>query len=183
MHVWRDELESGIPFEGDCFFIGGAGFVIQDLQINGVTPGCQTHHNGVIRQWWLLLDLKACWRMRLPLAWKAIMMYWLPEHALMGKRPVSSVKSLLSGFVMTKTWLEGASMGGGIPARGAKEVGLGFVDRTFWRCWARWPMIVSLASGQYLAAFEYVRPSKVLQLPSLIASSQVCLTGKPRQAC
>ncbi len=49
MHVWRDELESGFPFEGDCFFIGGAGFVIQDLEVNGEPPGRQMHHNGVIR--------------------------------------------------------------------------------------------------------------------------------------
>ncbi len=48
MHVWRGELESGVPFEGDCFFIGGAGFVIQDLEINGEPPSRQMHHNGVI---------------------------------------------------------------------------------------------------------------------------------------
>jgi len=50
---------------------------------------------------------------------------------------------------------------------------LGFVDLTFWHCWARWPMIVSSESGQYLVALEYVRLSKVSQLPALIASSQV----------
>ncbi len=54
-------------------------------------------------QWRLLMDLKACWRMRLPLAWKAIMTYWLLERALMGKRPVLLVKSLLSSFVTMKT--------------------------------------------------------------------------------
>ncbi len=47
-HVWRDELESGTSFEGDCFFIGGAGLVIQDLEINREPPCHQTHHNGVI---------------------------------------------------------------------------------------------------------------------------------------
>ncbi len=49
MHLWRDKLESGNPFEGDCFFVGGAAFVIQDLEINGKPQSCQTHHNGVIR--------------------------------------------------------------------------------------------------------------------------------------
>ncbi len=48
MHVWRDKLEGGFPFEGDCFFIGGTGFVIQDLEINGEPPGRQTCHNGII---------------------------------------------------------------------------------------------------------------------------------------
>ncbi len=48
MHVWRDKLEGGIPLEGDCFFIGGAGFVIQDLEINEEPTGCQTGHNSVV---------------------------------------------------------------------------------------------------------------------------------------
>ncbi len=39
MHVWRGELEGGSPLEGDCFFIGRAGFVIQDLEIYGEPMG------------------------------------------------------------------------------------------------------------------------------------------------
>ncbi len=42
MHVWRDELEGGVPLEGDCFFISRAGFVIQDLEINRELTDCQT---------------------------------------------------------------------------------------------------------------------------------------------
>ncbi len=42
-------MEGGVPLEGDCFLIGGASFVIQDLEINGVSPGRQTSHNGVVR--------------------------------------------------------------------------------------------------------------------------------------
>jgi hypothetical protein len=56
--------------------------------------------------------------------------------------------------VTTKTWLGGVATGGGGTARGAGEVGMGFVDRTFWHCWARWPMTVSLTSGQYLAVVK-----------------------------
>ncbi len=48
MHVWKDKLESGVTFKGDCFFKGSAGFVIQDLEINGEPPGHQTRHNGII---------------------------------------------------------------------------------------------------------------------------------------
>jgi hypothetical protein len=59
------------------------------------------------------------------------MTYWLPEQALTGKRPVLSVKSLLSSFVTTKTWLEGVATGGGRTTRGASKIGLGFVGRTF----------------------------------------------------
>ncbi len=77
------------------------------------------------------LGLESLLEDRLPPAWKAIMTYWLTERALTGKRPVSSVKSLLSSFVMTKTWLEGVAKGGGRTARGASKVGLGFVDQTF----------------------------------------------------
>ncbi len=79
---------------------------------------------------------------------------------------VSSVKSLLSGCVTMKTWLEGVATGGGGHTSGAGVGCLGFVDLTFWRCWARWPIIVSSESGQYLAALEYVRPLKVSQLPA-----------------
>jgi hypothetical protein len=59
------------------------------------------------------------------------MTYWLPEHDLTGKRPVLSVKSLLSGFVTTKTRLEGIATGGGRTPRGAGKVGLAFVSWTF----------------------------------------------------
>ena len=33
---------------------------------------------------------------------EAIMMYWFPEHALIGKRPVLSVYSLLRGYTLMK---------------------------------------------------------------------------------
>ncbi len=39
----------------------------------------------------------------MPSAWKVIMMYWFPERALIGKRPVSSVFSLLRGYTLMKT--------------------------------------------------------------------------------
>ncbi len=48
MHVWRDKLEGGVPLEDNRFFIGGAGFVIQDLEINGENADCQTSHNHVV---------------------------------------------------------------------------------------------------------------------------------------
>ena len=45
MHVRGDELECGVPLEGDGLFVRRAGFVIQDLEINGETSGSQTHHD------------------------------------------------------------------------------------------------------------------------------------------
>ncbi len=48
MHVRGDKLEGGIPLEGDGFFVSQAGFVIQDLEINGETSGCQTGHDRVV---------------------------------------------------------------------------------------------------------------------------------------
>jgi hypothetical protein len=120
------------------------------------------------------------------LAWKAIITDWFPEHDLIGKQPVSSVYSLLRGYTLMKTWLDSTSAGLGAAvgsAGGDKGVGyLGLVDLAFWRCWARCPKIVLLALGQYLATLEYVSPSKVSQLPALMASNHVCLTGKPRHA-
>ncbi len=49
----------------------------------------------------------------------------------MEKWPVLLMKSLLSSFVRTKTWLEGVATGGGKTARGASKVGLGFANKTF----------------------------------------------------
>jgi hypothetical protein len=48
MHVRRNKLEGGLPLEDDSFFVGHAGFVIQDLEINGETPGCQAGHDCVV---------------------------------------------------------------------------------------------------------------------------------------
>ncbi len=48
MHVWRDKLEGGVPLEGDCFFISRAGFVIQDLEINGESTSHHTSHDSVV---------------------------------------------------------------------------------------------------------------------------------------
>ena len=46
-----------------------------------------------------------------------------------------------------------------------------------------WPLIVSTAYGQYLAAFEYVSPGHVSKLPLFIALSHIDLNGNPDAAC
>jgi len=48
MHVRGDELECGVPLEGDGFFVRRAGFVIQDMEINGETSGSQAGHDRVV---------------------------------------------------------------------------------------------------------------------------------------
>ncbi len=48
MHVRGNELEGGIPLEGDDLFVRQAGFIIQDLEINGETSGCQASHDCVV---------------------------------------------------------------------------------------------------------------------------------------
>jgi hypothetical protein len=48
MHVWGNELECGVPLEGDNLFIRRAGFVIQDLEINGETASSQARHDRVV---------------------------------------------------------------------------------------------------------------------------------------
>jgi hypothetical protein len=48
MHVWRDKLKGGVSLEGDCFLIGRAGFIIQDLEINGEPTVRQTSHDSVV---------------------------------------------------------------------------------------------------------------------------------------
>ena len=41
-------MESGVPLEGDGFFVSRAGFVVQDLEINGETSGGQAGHDRVV---------------------------------------------------------------------------------------------------------------------------------------
>jgi len=48
MHVRGDELECGVPLEGDGLFVSRAGFVIQDLEIHGETTGSQASHDRVV---------------------------------------------------------------------------------------------------------------------------------------
>jgi hypothetical protein len=48
MHVQGNELEGGIPIEGDDLFVCQAGFVIQDLEIDGETSGCQASLDCVV---------------------------------------------------------------------------------------------------------------------------------------
>jgi len=48
MHVRGDELEGGVLLEGDGFFVRRAGFIVQDLEINGETSGCQASHDQVV---------------------------------------------------------------------------------------------------------------------------------------
>jgi hypothetical protein len=48
MHVRGDELECGVPLEGDGLFVSRAGFVIQYLEIHGETSGSQASHDRVV---------------------------------------------------------------------------------------------------------------------------------------
>ena len=185
MHVRRDKLEGGLPLEGDSVFVGRAGFFIQDLEINGETPGCQTGHDCVVggNSMSIALGLEGLLEDEVAIGVKQGNHHILVTGTRPDRKAAGVIsKELAQWMVMTKTWLEGVAMGGGGHTSGDGVGCLGFLDLTFWHCWARWPIIVSSESGQYLAALEYVRPLKVSQLPTLIASSHVCLTGKPRQA-
>ncbi len=48
MHIWWDKLEFGIPLEGDSFFVCRASLVVEDLEVNQKTTGCQACHNGIV---------------------------------------------------------------------------------------------------------------------------------------
>ncbi len=48
VHVRRDKLKLGIPLEGDGFLISGAGFIVQDLEVDSEAPGCQPCHDGIV---------------------------------------------------------------------------------------------------------------------------------------
>jgi hypothetical protein len=48
MHIWWDKLGFGIPLEGDGLFVCCAGLVVENLEVNQKTLGCQACHNGVV---------------------------------------------------------------------------------------------------------------------------------------
>ncbi len=48
VHVRRDELKLGIPLEGDGFLISGAGFIVQDLEVNSEAASRQPCHDGIV---------------------------------------------------------------------------------------------------------------------------------------
>ncbi len=48
VHVRRDKLKLGIPLEGDGFLISGAGFIVQDLEVDSKAVGRQPCHDGIV---------------------------------------------------------------------------------------------------------------------------------------
>ncbi len=48
VYVRRDELKLGILLEGDGFLIRGAGFIVQDLEVDSKAAGCQPCHDGIV---------------------------------------------------------------------------------------------------------------------------------------
>jgi hypothetical protein len=48
MHIWWDKLKFGISLECDGFFVCHAGLIVEDLEVNQKTPGCQACHNGIV---------------------------------------------------------------------------------------------------------------------------------------
>ncbi len=48
VHVRRDVLKLGVPLEGDGFLISGAGFIVQDLEVNSEATGRQPCHDEIV---------------------------------------------------------------------------------------------------------------------------------------
>ena len=48
VHVGRDELELGFPLEGESFLAHDAGFIVQDLEVDGKATHCQPCHDGIV---------------------------------------------------------------------------------------------------------------------------------------
>ena len=100
---------------------------------------------------------------------------------------MSSVYSLLMRVVLMCSSLE---MHVSSPSLGIGSLGMlcflvgivGLVDRTWYRVWTIWNLMVSLHAGQYLVAFWYVSPGHESNFSAGIDLSQVSRTGKPASA-
>ena len=156
MHVRRNKLEGGLPLEDDSFFVGRAGFIIQDLEINGETPSSQAGHDCVVggNPMSIALGLEGLLKNEVAIGMKGD-----PHILVTGTRSdreaAGVISKELAQWLCYNVDLVGRCINGRRWTHKRAGVGcLGLVDRTFWRCWARWPMIISSASGQYLEALE-----------------------------
>ncbi len=133
MHIWRDKLEGGVPLEGDCFFISKAGFVIQDLEINGEPTGRQMSHDDVVgcNAVAVTLGLEGLLEDEVAVGVECNHDILVTRASSDGEEASVVSEELAERFFLTKTRLKGVAMGGGRTASGANKVGLGFVDQTF----------------------------------------------------
>ncbi len=156
IHVWRDKLEGGIPLKGDGFFISRTGLVIQDLEINREPTGHQASHDSLVGGNAVMATLGLEGLLEDEVAGGVKSDHYILVAGASSDGEAAGVigKELAERLCYNKTWLDGIAMGGGRTTSCASNGGLDFVDQTILHCWARWPMIVSSASGQYLAAFE-----------------------------
>jgi hypothetical protein len=105
MHIRWDKLEFCIPLEGDGFFVCHAGFVVKSLEVNHKTPGRQVCHNGIVgcNAMAVTFGLECLLEDKIAICVKGNHDILVLQLALTGKRPVSSVYSLLRGCTMMKT--------------------------------------------------------------------------------
>ncbi len=127
MHVWRGKLESGIPLEGDCFFISGAGFVIQDLEINRKPTSFQTSHDCVVG-----CDAVAVTLRLEGLLEDEVAVGVEGNHDILVAGASSDGEAVgVIGEELAEQFCYSIATGGGKTTRGASKVGLGFVDQAF----------------------------------------------------
>ncbi len=48
MHVWGYQLKLGLPGDSDGMLVGCTSFVVEDLEIDCKTAGCQMGHDGIV---------------------------------------------------------------------------------------------------------------------------------------
>ena len=48
MHVWGYQLKLGLPGDSDGMLVGCTSLVVEDLEINCKTAGCQMGHDGIV---------------------------------------------------------------------------------------------------------------------------------------
>jgi hypothetical protein len=48
MHVWGHQLKLGLPGDSDGMLVGCTSLVVEDLEINCKTVGCQMGHDGIV---------------------------------------------------------------------------------------------------------------------------------------
>ncbi len=174
-----------VPLEGDYLLVCHAGLFVKNLEVHQETS-CQACHNGIVDCNTIVVTfgLESLLEDEIAIGVEGDHDVLVPQvcpdrtaGSVICVQPAEGVH-LDEGLIGWHSCGSGAAVGSAGSDEGLGCLGL--VDLTFWRCWARCPKIVLLASGQYLATLEYVSPLKVSHFPALMASNHVCLTGMPR---
>jgi hypothetical protein len=160
MHIRQDELELGMPLEGDSFLVSCIGLIVENLEINYKALGCQACYNGIVGRnaVAVALGLEILLEDKIAIGvegnYEILVSRVCPDWEATSAICVELAEREHLDKDLIGWFLHG-TRGRGRQIRRQQGLGrLGLVDLAFWHCWAKCLKIGSSESGQYLAMLE-----------------------------